>query len=99
VDRILADFAYLEDAEDAFSQILGALRQTLNELDRNLMSTLSEWEGEARDAHQQAHREWRATASHMADRLARLKKVISISHQNFRSSRAANQTIWRGGGS
>lgn len=99
MDRIVASFAHLEDGEDAFRQILGALREALDELDRKLMSTLSEWEGEARDAHQQAHREWCGAAHHMADRLAWLKRVLETSHKNFRSSHSANQLIWRGGAS
>ena len=95
----MANFEHLEDAEDAFNQTLGALRETLSELDRKLISTLSEWEGDAKEAHRQAHQEWRAAANHMADRLAWLKRVISTSHRNYRASHAANQTIWSGGGS
>ena len=94
--RIVAELAALAEGEEAFEQVLGALRGVLEDLDRKLASGLTAWDGDARSAYQHAHRLWRASADDMADQLGWLKNLIGVGHRNYGRSLAANVTMWHG---
>jgi WXG100 family type VII secretion target len=92
----MAELAALAAGEEAFEEILGALREVLASLDRDLSAGLARWDGEAKDAYRHAHRVWRAAADDMAKQLDHLRKVIGVGHRNFERSLAANVRMWQG---
>lgn len=94
--RIVAEFLVLAAGEEAFGQVLEALRKVLADLDRDLSAGLVRWDGEAKDAYRRAHLEWRAAADDMADQLDGLRKVIGVGNRNYGRSLAANLRMWRG---
>lgn len=94
--RIVAELAVLADGEQAFEQVLMALRDELAGLDAELAQNLSAWDGDAKAAYRQAHATWRAAADDMAERLAGLKKVLGVGHRNYGRSLAANVSMWHG---
>lgn len=93
-DRIVAEFAALEEAAAGFGRVLGALRRQLASLDRDLQASLVRWDGDAARAYRTAHREWHAAADDMAERLAALHKVIVTAHRNYGVSLDTNVTMW-----
>lgn len=78
------------NAYDDFSQMLSALDHTLDELDTSLRTSLAEWAGEARQAFDISHQEWRQAASDMSRRLATLRRVIEVADGNYAQCEAAN---------
>lgn len=96
-DRIFAQLAALQAAEEEFAHVLTALRVVLEDLDRSLASGLAEWNGDARAAYRDAHAKWRTAADDMANRLDALKTLIGTGHHNYRRSLAANMAMWRDG--
>lgn len=93
-DRIVAEFAALEEAAAGFERVLGALRRQLGDLDRDLQASLVRWEGNAGQAYQAAHDEWQAAADDMAERLAALHKLIVTARRNYGTSLNTNVTMW-----
>ena len=93
-DRVVAEFAALEDAASGFGRVLETLRRRLADLDRDLQASLGRWEGDAAHAYWIAHGEWQAAAEDMAGRLAALHNVIVTAHRNYGASLNTNVTMW-----
>jgi WXG100 family type VII secretion target len=94
--HIYVDLSTVASAEDEFEQVLHALQGQLNQLDSELLMSLSEWTGEAQAAYHVAHAKWRAAADDMARVLAGLQGVLRTAHQNYHSARTTNIGMWRG---
>lgn len=84
----------MSDAYDDFSQILSALTQTLDDLDSNVKNSLAEWDGQAREAFDQAHQIWRRSAADMAQQLAGLRRAIAVAHANYSQCETANLAMF-----
>ena len=95
-ESIQVDLPEMDAAEGHFRQSLYALEAVLDRLDADLQASLSAWTGDARDAYQAAHAQWRAAADDMARKLAWLHGVIGTAHANFSSARSTNAAMWRG---
>jgi ESAT-6 family protein len=95
---ILVDLPRMEAAESYFRECLYALEAELGRLDANLHTSLSAWDGEARDAYQVARQRWKAAADEMARNLAWLHGVVKTAHGNYSSARQTNIGMWRGKG-
>lgn len=93
-DRIVAEFAALEEAAAGFGRVLEALRRQLGDLDRDLQASLVRWDGDADRAYRTAHGEWQAAAEDMAARLAALHQVIVTARRNYGTSLDTNVTMW-----
>jgi WXG100 family type VII secretion target len=93
-DRIVAEFAALEEAAAGFGRVLQALQRQLADLDRDLQASLVRWEGDAARAYWIAHGEWQAAADDMAERLAALHRVIVTARRHYGVSLKTNVTMW-----
>src|SRR5215471_6742997 len=93
-DRIVAEFAAMEQAADGFQRELNALHNELSGLDRNLRASLARWEGDAAHAYWQAHNKWQLAANDMAKQLAWLQGLIVAAHRNYQNSLHTNVTMW-----
>lgn len=92
--RIYADLAVLERGAQNFEHVLKEFEDVLDDLDDHLRVSLSEWTGDARRAYQEFHDTWRKDARELAERLARLRQVITTSHGNYTRSHGANLGMW-----
>lgn len=92
-----ADSTAMTRAYDDFSQAFSDLDRVLDDLDASLETSLAEWDGQARQAFDVAHREWRQTAKDMAGQLAALRQAIMVAHRNYSSCEAANLRMFSQG--
>lgn len=86
---ISADSGALEQGYADFGAALTALVSALRELDGQLKTSLGEWSGPARDAYNSAHAQWWRAVAALTGELARLRGVISVSHENYSRAEAA----------
>lgn len=94
--RIVVELEVLAQGEEAFEQVLKALRKELEELDHSLSGGLAAWTGDAKEAYEDAHAKWHAAANDMAESLEHLRNIIGEGHHNFRQSLSANLRMWHG---
>ncbi|MBO0802101.1 MAG: WXG100 family type VII secretion target [Nocardiopsaceae bacterium] len=84
----------MSQAYEDFSRTHSAVNEALEELDAGLKRSLSEWDGQARQAFDAAHQLWRRSAEDMACRLAGLRKAIAVAHGNYSRCEAANLAMF-----
>ena len=94
---VTADSVTMSNAYDDFSQILSVLDEVLEELDAELKSSLDEWDGQARQAFDEAHRAWSHSAADMARQLADLRQAIATADGNYARCEAANIAMFSQG--
>lgn len=87
----------MSNAYDDFSQILSVLDEVLDELDASLKSSLAEWDGQARQVFDEAHRVWSRSAADMARQLADLRQAITDADGNYARCEAANLAMFARG--
>lgn len=87
----------MSQAYDDFSRILSAMDQVLEDLNANLKHSLAEWDGQAREAFDVAHRMWCHAAADMAGQLADLRRAIAVAHGNYSRCEAANLKMFSRG--
>ena len=93
-DYTRANFGQLQTSQADFLQVWQKLENTLNELESDLQSSLSQWEGAAQGAYLVAKQQWEQAAQHMAQVLNSLGGVIGDAHQNYSGAERTNQGIW-----
>jgi WXG100 family type VII secretion target len=71
-----------------------ALVTTLEDLDRQLSTTLSDWNSDARLAYQQVRDANRQQTNHLASVLMAMTTHVSNSHENYTSTELRNTSIW-----
>lgn len=84
----------MSNAYDDFSQILSVLNDVLDELDSGLKNSLAEWDGQARQAFDEAHQVWSRSAADMARRLADLRQAIAEADGNYSRCETANLSMF-----
>ncbi|MFC6878510.1 MULTISPECIES: WXG100 family type VII secretion target [Actinomadura] len=92
--QILAEFAAFSEGERGFQRALQELESALDDLERKLAHSLTEWEGDDQRAYAAARARWDAAARAMHAELARLHQTIARAHRNFRSSSSTNVRMW-----
>jgi WXG100 family type VII secretion target len=91
-----ANFAALQQAQADFTLAYRALTDELDDLEKNLESKLSSWEGQAVEAYWVHKREWDKAAAHIGTVLNQLGIVIGDAHTNYSGAERANSGIWSG---
>lgn len=92
----LAQFGSLSSGEADFASIYSALTSTINTLDGQLRSSLSLWDGDARNAYYVAKAKWDAAMANMSTVLNNLRGVIGEAGVNYSTTEAANAALWNG---
>jgi WXG100 family type VII secretion target len=89
-----AQFGGMASAEQDFLAIFGALTSTLDELQRQMQSSLSMWTGDAQTAYHAAKGQWDAAAAHMGSVLNQLGVVIGTANTNYQATERALSNLW-----
>jgi WXG100 family type VII secretion target len=71
-----------------------ALVSTLEDLDRQLTTTLADWNSDARTAYQQVREANRQQTNHLASVLLAMTNHVNNSHENYTSTEMRNTSIW-----
>ncbi|GAA3969261.1 hypothetical protein GCM10023085_59500 [Actinomadura viridis] len=91
-----ANMPALQQAQADFTLAYRALTDELDDLEKNLESKLSRWEGNAVEAYWIHKREWDKAAQHIGTVLNQLGMVIGDAHTNYTAAERRNQGIWGG---
>lgn len=97
LDYTRANFMTLQEAEADFSMAFRALRDELDDLDRELRGLLAPWIGDAALNYEGTQREWNSAANDMSNVLRALGLAIGDVHHNYASAEKANADLWAGG--
>jgi ESAT-6 family protein len=89
-----AQFGGMASAEQDFLAIFSAVTSTLDELQRQLQSSLSLWTGDAQAAYHTAKAQWDAAAAHMASVLNQLGVVIGTANTNYQATERDLSGLW-----
>ena len=93
-DFTAVTFGAMSQAEADFVSTYQALQNTLNTLESELNSSLSEWTGSAQQAYFAAKREWDAAAADMATVVNSLGRVIGVANENYINAESVNRNMW-----
>ncbi len=89
-----AVFGSLQAGEADFASIYSQLQSTINTLDAQLRSSLSQWDGAAQQAYYAAKAKWDAAMTDMAAVLGNLRTVIGEANVTYSSTETANAQLW-----
>ena len=91
-----AVFGSLQAGESDFASIYSQLQSTINTLDAQMRSSLSQWDGAAQAAYYAAKAKWDAAMADMATVLGNLRTVIGEANVTYSGTEAANAALWNG---
>src|SRR3569833_3281671 len=97
LDYTRAKFSTLQQAEADFSLAFRALRDELDDLDKDLKVLLAPWVGQAGSTYETAKTAWTSAANDMSAVHQRLGITIGDVLQNFSAAEMANIDLWSGG--
>lgn len=93
-DFTAVTFGAMSQTEADFASVYQALQNTLNTLESELNSSLSQWTGAAQQAYFAAKREWDTAAADMATVVNSLGRVIGLANENYMNTESANMKMW-----
>lgn len=87
LDELLAFANRLKAFDDRTDELTAAV-------DRLVMELHMTWTGEAADAHQGAHDEWKTAAQQMREAVTELTDAAHKAHKNYTEVIAINTAMW-----
>lgn len=94
--EIKVTFGALSTAQADVAATAGRIRTQLDDLKRYLAPMVATWTGHAAVEYQATQRKWDASATDLADVLARVGTALGAAHDNYRSTEQANAARWGG---
>ena len=94
-DYVKAVFGSLSDGEAAFMAAYNGLSSTVNDLDGQLRSSLSSWDGQAQQAYYQAKAIWDKAIADMGMVIQNLSQVIGTANTNYQGAEQANAAMFQ----
>jgi early secretory antigenic target protein ESAT-6 len=94
MQRIVADFAELEQAEQYAKQTFDEIDRLLSDLERFLAPLREQWTGSAARAWVDYQRRWDAAAADLQASLRELHRIVGTSRGNYQAAVAANLRMW-----
>lgn len=88
------DLAQLAQVIDQLDRIDRYLESALEQVDCQVNQLHGTWTGQAAQAHQAAHDEWKRGAADMRDGLATMRSIASTAHGNYTNAATANAQMW-----
>jgi WXG100 family type VII secretion target len=93
-DYTKAVFGTLETGSSEFASTYAQVVQTVDTLDSQLRTSLSEWSGSAQTAYYECKAKWDAAIADMATVIQSLGNVIDTANVNFQGAENANRSMW-----
>jgi 6 kDa early secretory antigenic target len=94
-DYVKAVFGSLSDGEAAFMAAYNGLSSTVNDLDAQLRSSLSTWDGQAQAAYYEAKAIWDKAIADMGMVIQGLSRVIGTANTNYMGAEQANAAMFQ----
>jgi 6 kDa early secretory antigenic target len=94
-DYVRAVFGTLNQGEADFMSAYNGLVTTVNDLDGQLRSKLSSWDGQAQAAYYQAKTAWDNAISDMGMVIQGLSRVIGTASENYQVTEQANASMFQ----
>lgn len=88
------EFAALEQGEADFLRTYSSLAGVIDDLERQLQTSLSEWNGSAQQAYYEAHMVWNAAMANLQSVLAHLGSAIGTAHENYQTAENSILSRW-----
>lgn len=95
MQRIVADFAELEQFERHAQQAIDEVERQLADLAGYLAPLHGSWTGSAAQAWADYQRRWDAAATDLQAGLAELHRIVRTARGNYQAALAANLRMWR----
>lgn len=95
-DYTRVNFGGMSAGHQDFMLAYRGLQDTLEDLERELESKLSMWEGAAQGEYHRAKAQWNQAAQDMAMVLNSLGGAIATGHENYSGAERTGQSIWSG---
>jgi WXG100 family type VII secretion target len=93
-DYTKAIFATMETGASEFASTYSQVVATVDTLDSELRSSLSQWSGSAQAAYYECKAKWDAAIADMATVIQALGNVVTVANENFSSAEATNTAMW-----
>jgi 6 kDa early secretory antigenic target len=94
-DYVKAVFGSLSDGEAQFMAAYNGLSSTVNDLDGQLRSSLSSWDGQAQQAYYQAKAIWDKAIADMGMVIQNLSRVIGTANTNYQGAEQSNAAMFQ----
>lgn len=95
VSRFGVDIAELVDLVDDLGATERKLETLTNDIERQIATLHTTWEGLAAAAQREAQQEWNQGMQAMRDALAHLKAAVDVARQNYDGAVSDNLAMWR----
>lgn len=92
----LVNFPAMQEAQANFQRALSEYKATLAELHSNIVSTLSDWEGDADEAYKAKQTQWNAAGDQLGLVVQNMGKAIGDSHDTYRLTENRNTNLFTG---
>jgi WXG100 family type VII secretion target len=90
----MAQFGALQAGEENYKAIYTQLVDTINQLDSQLRSHLSQWEGSAQQAYYVAKSQWDQAMANMQQVLISLQGVAAEANVRYPTVESQNASLW-----
>lgn len=86
----------LDDVIDDLEACERALETITADLERQIATLQTQWEGLTAAAQREAHQEWEQGMADMRTALAEMRRAARVAHANYTKAIAANVGMWQG---
>jgi WXG100 family type VII secretion target len=93
-DYVLANFGNLSEGEAAFAQAYNGLTSTVSDLQAQLQSHLSSWQGPAQLAYHEAQTIWNQAIADMGQVITAMSGVIGVANENYQNVERVNGSMF-----
>lgn len=87
-------FETLQQAQDDLAAAFAAIQSTIDNLETELQSNLSQWTGSAQEAYLPVKQQWDAAIAHMAAVLQKAQVHMGNAAETYQTVENQNVSIW-----
>jgi len=94
-DRLVVNFASMQQASSDIQRTLGALDQHLGDLERSAAPLVNTWTGDAKQAYSERQETWRRAAADLTAILGDIKRALDDSAVDYADTERRNASLFR----
>lgn len=94
-DYTAVSFGTLEQGAADFQRTASSLASEVQQLESQLNTNLSEWDGAAKDAYQQAQAVWHSAIENMQQVVGTIGQVISEANETYQNTESRISASWQ----